>query len=229
MEDALKVPKFYFNFSSCWAYENPTNFILFRRYTAFCAAVFMALFGIIDTLKYIDDFIEISERLSLTSTLIAYIIKLFIFINNNDKFMVLLKHMKTSIFSSYPNEFDHHLRRALRICDRLGNLYQALCGVALILFSLVPQFSSVDLPYYFPWKLHGVLRLLVYVFHSVTLGIAASLNGSMDILASFLMCVTSAQIKICNDRIRKCTQNRNQEDNVKSIKVCVQHHIKIIK
>lgn len=229
IENILKLPKMYLNFTGCWTYENPTYFILVCRYTAFAMPFFMTLFGIIDTLNYIDDFVEISGRMTMTSSMIAFIIKLYIFLYNQNKFMALLKHLQIFDLDLYHCEFDHHLQHAAKICTRLGNLYQFLCGSVVIVFPLVPLFSGADLPYYFPWKVYGLTKIAIYVYYAVTLGLSASLNGSMDILVSSLMCIASALIKICNDRIRNCYNNDDNEENtIQSLKLCVQYHIKII-
>lgn len=229
MEDAIKIPKKYLVMAGFWVFDHDSIFIKLRRLTIITMSFFMTFFGIVDTLKYLEDFKQIAEHLSLTSTMFSFVLKISIFQYNNGKLKALLKHMQLPILRSYSNQFDHHLQSTIKITTRLGRIYQFLCLTVIVLYSLLPQFSNFDLPFYFPLELHGISKACVYAFQLVTLGFSACLNCSLDLLASFLMCTVAAQVKICNEQIRVCQENGSDSKTALNLKKCAQHHYTVIK
>nr|XP_023022535.1 odorant receptor 13a-like [Leptinotarsa decemlineata] len=225
--EAISIPNKFFTLSGHWPGAKTT---IFQR-MLFCLDILFNFSLLAEFTNHFDDYEILSEHLSITISPVSYLIKMIIFKIKSDAVQNLICSIKLKEFNDCPNHLRNIIEQTVKYSKFLGYVYQSLCLVTILLYSLVPVFTEADLPLRFSYNI-GNFKPVMYAFQVMGLISAASNNSSMDILAMSLMRICAAQIEILNRKIIGLSDEyeKYRPDYIKTeLKHCVKHHVKIIR
>nr|XP_022909840.1 odorant receptor 67c-like [Onthophagus taurus] len=194
--------------------------------------------------NFFVDFKELAEGLYLSTSYSSYFLKLSGFLMGRKPFLKMMELLKDPIFASYPKEIEFHLEKTTKLTVFLTKLYIMIC-TCVVLSSASIFFVDGTLPMPVPINF-GKYLVLAYIVEMTAMVIAVWNNLCLDTLCASLMGLAAGQLDILKNKIEICNEialkkieifenddNDDilmvvQEEVIRLLKNCIQHHSKII-
>ena len=147
------------------------------------------------------DMKKFNEILSMTMPIVAYLCKLISYTINRQIFLGMIEELDENIFNSHPAHLYQSLEEAVNTMRRMAKLFMAILVAALFFYALLPFIDNKPLPVPFTFFDLGKYRLVMLVFQTLNLIMAAWNTVGIDIACASFLVLTSAQIKILRVRL----------------------------
>lgn len=238
-EDVYKVPYNMMLKSGIWPKEYPTLVYKIKTFLSWFFAIGLLVVQLMQAINDIKDFAKLSETLYIMVAVLGYIIKLGVFTYRKEKFLEMVNFLKGPIFTSYPDEYDHFMKKNIKYASLAANTLKYFFMSCVVLYLIFPIIDQVPLPFPFPYEL-GRYTFVMYAFQIAAEGYAAWNNACIDTLCTCMMGVAVAQLEILSEKIIHIKKDhaqlgtyeiseRKEEIAVRRIRQCVQHHLAIMR
>ena len=198
-----------------------------------------------EALVHYEDFQSLSEVLCVLFECTPYVGKFIGFTINKGVFVNLLHDLDNDQFNNHPENLNAPLRNTISRINLISRLFRILSFSSLFFYMLYPIIDGKMLPIPFSFNV-GRYTYVIYVFQIVSLGLSAWNNSCFDLLCSGAMGIASAQLEMLSGRltglyreIEGCCENFSRNGKGRKslidekiheiLKICVRHHISIIR
>lgn len=234
--EVLQVYYDMLNTTGIWPQKNPSWIYRLKTIVSWIFAWALFIIMTIETIHDLNDFTKLSEIIYINATCVTYITKLIIFTLKRNKFLQLVKFLKSPIFGTYPSELNHYMEDSIKFSNMLAKIYQYAVGCCVSLYAIYPIIDKTSLPIPFPYDL-GKYTYYVFIFEVAGVGVGAWNNSSIDVLSCSLIGIASAHFEILAEKIKRCTKNANEDyidpqiqmEILRRVNQCVDHHLAILK
>ncbi|KAB0805267.1 hypothetical protein PPYR_02237 [Photinus pyralis] len=243
--DAFKFQRLLMETAGFWPRREASIFYLIYGLSAYGIVVLFAVSLLLSTMV-VKDFKQLILGWSMFTAMLNCSLKFTVFRVKMPAFLELLDFIRSPHFFYHREEFDHHLKRIIKIATVVVKLFFCSGMTTYTCLISAPLFSKEEriTPFPFPLDLKQysvMVYILVYVFQSVALFAAAWISIGFDNLSTGMMGLCSAYFAILRQTIIFATEEfRNEKlDNInlyskhdkqiyRDLSDCSTHHLAVI-
>lgn len=200
-----KLLIFLFYIFGFWPKSTSTSYYWIFSYIFNISFAILHLFSTSIHILLLDDVGKITDSLTTTFTMIAYVAKILNFYYHRDNMKRCLGDLET--FPHYDSEEAEITTSKQKFLNILGFGYLIGGNITIYLMFLKPIFDNergYPMPCWYPfeWKENNVHYGFAYLHHCIAVLVGLWLNVAFDFYPCYLLGMTAAQFRIVGVRLR---------------------------
>lgn len=162
INDAFKIPKDFLIGTGHWPLANPSIFNRFKCLLSWLIEIIFEIGLFMELYKHFNDITVLTDHMSILTSPTSFFIKLIIYRLNHKQLKVMLEQLNFTEFNNYPEHSEGHMVKAIKFSRFMGIMYQWICGVVIINYSIFIPVLTGHLPVRFTFDV-GYWKSAVYV------------------------------------------------------------------
>lgn len=200
--------------------ESKTRIILYSSYSIIFLFIFSLMYTVflVINIFLLTDFDDLTNRLYMSLTEAALVIKVINFFVNNREWQKILTEISAFRIDLFHDE--PIIRKRARIFQIILYVYFLIPNCAVYTIGLVPLFTgSVNLIFsgYYPgldWKNNRKDYWSIYVYQYIGIVLTCNINVAIDSYYCFMMHILSTQINIFGHRLSRMKIANKEKDSI---------------